>query len=429
MPSSYSGETIGQESLISPVHSDVNNVYSTAKMEAKCNAGSSSNSFAECTLNYGATLKLESVNSICVPFMTGSSSLAVSIEGHDFNCLLDSGAAVTAISAEVWHTYLSHAYPSLDRPSPEGVTSVNGCRLATLGKSSMKFVIDSQVLPFEAHVIQDLAYDVILGRDFLQKFSFKIDFENGVVNFSPEADPLPFSDDHSNSTFEVSEDSSDNFISSVHASRTFVIPPQSEILVSGKLNSSPNVIGINGMIAPRSDLSHRYSVFGAAELVRVAEDGTIPIRIVNPSSEPVKIYRRTKLASFEEVDQNIAAFEVDASEQIGKTPPPGFADNQFDQRDYSKLPDLSDSVVSDDDKIKFENLFRKYRDVFALSDAELGRTSLVQYVIDTGDTAPIKQRPYRTSPENKQEIDRQVDDMLERESFRNLLVLGLHLLF
>ena len=294
MPSSYSGETIGQESLISPVHRDVNNVYSTAKMEAKCNAGSSSNFFAECTLNCGATSKLESVNSICVPFMTGSSSLAVSIEGHDFNCLLDSGAAVTAISAEVWHTYLSHAYPILDRPSPEGVTSVNGCRLATLGKSSMKFVIDSQVLPFEAHVIQDLAYDVILGRDFLQKFSFKIDFENGVVNFSPEADPLPFSDDHSNSTFEVSEDSSDNFISSVHASRTFVIPPQSEILVSGKLNSLPNVIGINGMIAPRSDLSHRYSVFGAAELVRVAEDGTIPVRIVNISSEPVKIYRRTK---------------------------------------------------------------------------------------------------------------------------------------
>jgi len=48
------------------------------------------------------------------------------------------------------------------------------------------------------------------------------------------------------------------------------------------------------------------------------------------------------------------------------------------------------------------------------SDDQLGRTSLVQHVIETGDAAPIKQRPYRTSPESKQEIDRQVNDMLER---------------
>ena len=83
-------------------------------------------------------------------------------------------------------------------------------------------------------------------------------------------------------------------------------------------------------------------------------------------------------------------------------------------RDYSDLPDLADSVLSDGDKVKFENLFQKYRDVFAFSDDQLGRTSLVQHTIDTGDAMPVKQRPYRTTPENKQEIDRQVDDMLQR---------------
>lgn len=44
----------------------------------------------------------------------------------------------------------------------------------------MKFVIDSGVFLFEAHMIEDLTYDMILGRDFLQKFGFKIDFENGL---------------------------------------------------------------------------------------------------------------------------------------------------------------------------------------------------------------------------------------------------------
>ena len=58
------------------------------------------------------------------------------------------------------------------------------------------------------------------------------------------------------------------------------------------------------MIIPKSDLCHYYSVFGASELVSVAVDGMIPIRSVNPSFQPVIIYHRTRLADFQEVDQN-----------------------------------------------------------------------------------------------------------------------------
>jgi len=229
--------------------------------------------------------------------------------------------------------------------------------LSTLGKTLFKFVIDSQVFPSEAHVIEDLAYDVIIGRDFLQKFSFKIDFENGIVNFSPE-DPLPFGSVQLNDSFDDSAGPGETFITSVHASRTYIIPPQSENLVSGKLNSLPSEVGINSMVAPMSDLSHRYSVFGASELVRVAEDGTIPVRMLNPSSQPVKIYLRTRLANFEEVDQNIATFELNATEQVGEPPSPESTYCQVEQNDYSELPDLLDSPISDVDRIKFQNFLR-----------------------------------------------------------------------
>ena len=76
-------------------------------------------------------------------------------------------------------------------------------------------------------------------------------------------------------------------------------------------------------------------------------------------------------------------------------------------KDFVDILDKSDNVValSDGDKIKFRDLFNRYRDVFAFSDNQLGRTSLVQHTIDTGDALPIKQRPYRTTPENKREID------------------------
>ena len=40
-------------------------------------------------------------------------------------------------------------------------------------------------------MIEDLTCDLILGRDFLQKFCFTVDFENGTLTFFPESDPLP----------------------------------------------------------------------------------------------------------------------------------------------------------------------------------------------------------------------------------------------
>ena len=129
----------------------------------------------------------------------------------------------------------------------------------------------------------------------------------------------------------------------------------------------------------------------------------------------MKIFRRTRLADFEQVDNDIASYELHEPEHfevssVSCDP----VEHKLPQDDYSDLPDLSDSVLNDGDRIKFQNLFKKYRDVFAFSNDQLGRTSLVQHVIDTGDAMPIKQRPYRTSPECKQEIDRQVEDMLQK---------------
>ena len=238
-----------QGSVSSSVPSVLNDFRNEATAEIECNAALYANSCKKpisACVNNGVE---EPYSSISLPFVAGSSTLPVSIEGHNFYCLIDSGAAVTAVSAKVWRKYLCHAYPRLDGPDSESVTTVNGSCLTILGKSPMKFVIDSHEFPFEAHVIENLSYDVILGRDLLKEFCFMVDFENGSVNFPSEPDPLPFKGEHLNDDSDLTDKA---FISSVHASRTFVIPPQSEILVSGELNSLPSAVGINGMIIPKS---------------------------------------------------------------------------------------------------------------------------------------------------------------------------------
>ena len=357
------------------------------------------------------TQSLDGINS---PFQAKDSTIPVNIAHLNFRALLDTGAAVTPVSARAWQKCASNISLNLGPPNHDSITTVDGCSLKVLGTVMLPFAIGSKTFPFEAHVIQDLTSDVILGRNFFQKFCAKIDFDEGMTRFKHGEDPLPFDYDPVNVD---SGDCSPEFVCSVHEDTSLTIPPESEIIVLCRLNAELPLKKIFcGLVVPRNDLPHRYSIFGASELVKVTEDGTIPVRMVNPSARPVKIFRKTKLEDFESVEDGIETFQL--SEAPGEFTYSVKTREKHSQADYSEFPDLSDSVLSEADKIKFRDLFQSYRDVFAFTDDQLGKTSLVQHVIDTGDALPIKQRPYRTSPQCKQEIDRQVEDMLRKGIIR-----------
>lgn len=65
-----------------------------------------------------------------------------------------------------------------------------------------------------------------------------------------------------------------------------------------------------GFGTPRPKLPHPYSVFGALELVKGSTGETIPVRVVNPSTQPVKIFHGTTLADVRRVDSNVATYQL-----------------------------------------------------------------------------------------------------------------------
>ena len=155
------------------------------------------------------------------PFKGDSFDISVTIEDFKFPALIDTGAAVTAISSQVWDQYLCHKNCCLDSSSTSRVTSVSGSPLSVLGKVWLNFVIKSDVFPFEAYVIKDLTHDVVLGRDFLQKYCSRIDFTDNVIEFSHPEDPLPFADSFGD---DLDAEGFDNCVLSVHADNSFTIP-------------------------------------------------------------------------------------------------------------------------------------------------------------------------------------------------------------
>lgn len=56
----------------------------------------------------------------------------------------------------------------------------------------------------------------------------------------------------------------------------------------------------------------------------------------------------------------------------------------------------------------------RYSKLFAVSDAELGKTNVTEHKIDTGSAQPIKQRPRQLPFHMQTEVDKHVDDMMKR---------------
>jgi hypothetical protein len=70
-------------------------------------------------------------------------------------------------------------------------------------------------------------------------------------------------------------------------------------------------------------------------------------------------------------------------------------------------------IVPEEHREEVTQLIRENPDLFASSDLDLSQTDTVKMKVDTGDSAPIKLKPYRTPLNKRKVIDKAIDDMLE----------------
>ncbi|KAK2547290.1 hypothetical protein P5673_032849 [Acropora cervicornis] len=130
-----------------------------------------------------------------------------------------------------------------------------------------------------------------------------IDFERRTLTL--EGDSSPFHEFDLETNIKHLEPG----VFAVHAQSSFIIPPCTEIIVPGELDSSC-VVTSTALLQPRPELPERYQIMGAAQLVKVSNNTFIPVRLLNPTSQPIHIYRRTKLAEISLVDPEIATYEL-----------------------------------------------------------------------------------------------------------------------
>lgn len=323
--------------------------------------------------------------------------------------LIDTGAAVTVVNFSVWEELRRFSqFQRIGLTSTIGMQTVSGEPLKVRGKVSLPLEVSKAMFPFEVTIIDGLAHDAILGKDFLEYYKSRIDFSSGMLELRQDLQ-LPIQ-----SSVLASVQSR-----KVHAQKTYCIPPMSETIINAYVSSVEDEEDM-AIFEPLEDLLDRHQCLGAHTLVCVNKEGHVPVRLLNPAANPITIYGDTTLGTLEpasfitrqEDPQEGKTMHSSKENKINTLGPNATAEREMIRQM------TTNSDVTPEQRAELEYILRDNADTFAYSNQELGRTAIVQHTIDTGSHPPIRHRPYRTTPEKREEIDKQVKEMLEANVIR-----------
>ena len=325
------------------------------------------------------------------PFQPKPRDLTVTatLNGQDIKMLVDTGAGMSVVDEQFLRALYKGTLPELHGSSLSSVKTVSGEALPVLGKLQVVLQIAGGNYVCNLQVVKDLTYEAVLGRDFLRANGAVI--KNGTLQLEDNhMQPHPAR------------------ACSVHVLSTCVIPPSSEAMIPARLGQdSPT--GEAGLIEASENLKVRYQLQGAAALVTVTADQTVPFRLINPTTKPVTLYKGATLGTFTSMNEDLQVSSLDTAPA---------SQNNSTAAEPDVPVDLTNSDLTEAQKRALQNLVNEYRDIFATSAYDLGCTNLIRHHIDTGDHAPIRQRPYRVPESQKARIESCIQDMLDQGVIR-----------
>ena len=312
--------------------------------------------------------------------------------------LVDTGAAVTVISDAYYHDILRSVYQLKRNTRLDSVKTANGNSVPVTGFVSFPVLIGQSEYSCDASIVPGLAYNIVLGRDFLHKFSAIIDVRGQTVKFAPD-----------NIVSFVNKDLPPH-ASEVRVAQTVIVDASSESVIPAYLTTPPSE-NIIGLIEAVPKLSDRYHLFAASSVSSPGEDGRVSFRLLNPTEQPVLLHKGTTIGQFVENNSDATIISLEPEPSVSCKPTrPTEPKEQFLSR-FASFP--SKALSAFENKCLAE-LLEAYADIFASSSLDLGRTNIVQHSIDTGEARPIKQPPYRVSQTQRAEIETHIANMLKQ---------------
>ena len=127
---------------------------------------------------------------------------------------------------------------------------------------------------------------------------------------------------------------------------------------------------------------------------------TVPVRLLNLSSDTTVVFKGTKVATVEEYDTvPIGATNWTTTAEGEKGPVVSESKRQM----LEKMAEKCAVDLNDGQREQFSQLLLEYADIFT-EDGELGQTNKIKHSINTGDAQPIHQLVRRIPLCQRQEM-------------------------
>lgn len=241
------------------------------------------------------------------------------------------------------------------------------------------------------HVLEQLHHSLILGVDFMTDNGAFINFRDNTLQLQdqPNIVLVPI------------------YVSAalVRTKKSITISKFSQTLIPVSVSKQRNCSTV--LLEPLNNSYPSLQNLVVAKCLVHVTNGQASLCLLNPTGLDIKLRAHTPIAKVACVDTDeIHPLDDKVSENT----------NVSTQSNEELNFDLSGSCLSQDERAKLENFLKVNRSVFATSLKELGCTHLYQHHIETIPGArPIKQGFYRKTPKDREEEQRQFEEMLEND--------------
>jgi len=252
----------------------------------------------------------------------------------NLEALVDTGADRSVMLYEEW----VKIYPKpLLEASHVQLCSVANEKLSIVGEAQVPLSFNGVTVSVNVVIIRKLRQKIILGMTFFSKYQAVIDLATSSLIIQP--------------TYTV------------YALAPIVVPPFSEVTQLACVNLPP---GVEGTFKLNSQTSRR-GLMGAKVLASVRA-GRIPVRLMNPSHQPIQINRRARIGLFEILSSETEITSIEA---------PSRKKVKFTTEKPKVDIDLSRTNLENEQKQRLQTLVDQYSEVFVNTSDQLGHTQIV----------------------------------------------------
>lgn len=343
----------------------------------------------------------------------GMSSNSCSLSGHlsdqHVSFLLDTGADVSVIRLDVWEAAggdvtLLHPWKGRDQ-----LVSASGEKLQVEGTDVLSVKLGTEVFQHPFIVVKDLPMEALLGADFIESNHCILDLANKECMFKDRRVKLHL-EKRRQPGLEPAVPSLTTCMAIVTAHDAITIPPKHEMEVLGA--TSPDVRQGTWILEASNAFKESLHV---ANCIVTPRCGTVPLRVLNLSSEVLTILPGEKLAIIERLSKSQGAVVATLTKhQDRQSDSIGRVVSKQKQMALWELVQEGTSGLTDEQKQVLHQLLVKVADVFPDRDGEIGKTTILQHKIYTGEAAPIRQTPRRIPAFQREECKKILDGMLRQ---------------